>query len=520
MVPFRPGQLFRPRLIEEAQRNIYSLDLIRNATVQAEPTSPEALDTIIPIRVVVSEGDVHRVRTTAGWSTADCFNAEARWVSRNFRGGARRLTVSGGVSNILAHQLEPTACLQSGEGEFGDLKGRASIELVQPSLFSSRNSLILNAFAERESLPDIFIREAFGFSFGISRTLSRRTIATISWQPQLTRLQAAEASFCNSFLICTGDDISVFSQRNWLAPVGLGVVLDRSNDVLNPTRGWSFAVDAEHASRFTGSDFSYNRLASELAGYVDLDGGVVLAFRVRGGGISEGQFEKLDEAGLGIIHPQKRFYAGGSNSVRGFGEGRLGPRVLRVEVDHLLEYGPSAPSQTLPACTPTSVADGSCNPSAVSESLFDARPTGGSRMAGANLELRLPLGGSLFQVALFADAGQVWGQTEPTRFGDIEVTPGLGFRYFSPVGPIRLDLGYRFGNGVDLGVITQGIRPFDAMTDTSDDRIAVRGPGGNTIRLDWVQSGDLRVLNNPYLFDANPDFWQRVQLHFSIGQAF
>ena len=520
MVPFQTGQLFRPRQIEEAQRNIYSLDLIRNATVEALPSGPNALDTIIPIRVRVAEGDVHRVRTTAGWSTADCFNAGASWASRNFLGGARRLTVTGGVSNILSHQLEPTACYQTGEGEFADLKGRLSVELVQPSLFSSRNSLVMSAFAERESLPDIFIREAFGLSFGVSRLLSRRTTATLSWQPQLTRLKAAEASFCNSFLICTKDDISVFSQRNWLAPVGLGVVLDRSNNVLNPTRGWSFGVEAEHASRFTGSDFSYNRLASELAGYIDMGGDVVLAFRLRGGGISEGQFEKLDQAGLGIIHPQKRFYSGGSNSVRGFGEGRLGPRVLRVDVDHLLEYGPEATNPTAPACTPMAVAIGTCDPTPVDEGLFDARPTGGSRMAGVNVEVRFPLVGSSLQGAVFADAGQVWGQSEPTRLGDIEITPGLGFRYFSPIGPIRLDLGYRFRDGVDLGVITQGIRAFDPMTDDSADRIRVRGPNGNTIPLDWVESGDLRVLNNPYLFGNDLSRWQRIQLHFSIGQAF
>ena len=141
-------------------------------------------------------------------------------------------------------------------------------------------------------------------------------------------------------------------------------------------------------------------------------------------------------------------------------------------------------------------------------------------MAGVNVEVRFPLVGSSLQGAVFADAGQVWGQSEPTRLGDIEITPGLGFRYFSPIGPIRLDLGYRFRDGVDLGVITQGIRAFDPMTDDSADRIRVRGPNGNTIPLDWVESGDLRVLTNPYLFGNDLSRWQRIQLHFSIGQAF
>lgn len=387
LLPFSTGQLFRPRLIEEGQRNLYSVDLIRNATVQPVVTSPEALDTIVPVTVQVLEGDVHRVRTAAGWSTAACFNTEASWASRNFFGGARRLTVTGGVSNILAHQLEPTACYDSGKEEFADLNGRLSVELIQPTLFSPKNSLSISAFMERESLPGVFVREAFGFSFGISRALSRRTTATLSWQPQLAKLDAAEASFCTSFLICTESDISVFRQRNWLAPVGLSVVLDRSNNVLNPTRGWSFGLETEHASRFTGSDFSYNRLASELSGYIDLERGVVLAFRVRGGGISEGQFEKIDSPGTGITHPQKRFYTGGSNTVRGFGEGRLGPRVLRIDVHRLLEANGSDPA----ACTPEAVATVGCDPDPVSESLFDARPTGGSRMAGANIELRFPL---------------------------------------------------------------------------------------------------------------------------------
>lgn len=520
MVPFREGGVYRFSQLVDGQRNLYGLEIIRTAQVQ---TLGDTLvqDTIIPVRIRVVEGDLHRVRVGAGWSTADCINTEAQWASRNFKGGARRLTVRGRVANILAPQLGTTVvCGQAGEGEFARLTGQFSVELLQPFVFSPRNSLTTNVFVERQSLPEIFVREAVGGTVALSRTIGRQATLTFSYQPALTRLEAGEFFFCFSFLLCTEGDIDVFQSANWLSPVGLTLALNRSNRVLNPTAGYSLAISLEHASRLTLSDFSYNRAVAEATGYVGLGEGTVLAARVRSGLVRPGVFD-LPGTPRQISHPQKRFYSGGANSVRGFGENRLGPRVLSTDVRRLLETPEGAAA---PVCLPADVQAGSCDAAAVNAGRLAVRPTGGDALAEANLELRFPLFAQDLQGAVFVDVGQVWARDENQKFSvdfsDLEVTPGVGVRYFSPIGPIRVDVGYRSQVAQGLPILTNAIRPFDPANDRPDSRITVRGPTGSDVVLDWVSTQDLQRLDAPVLFGGGDTFWRRLQFHFSIGQAF
>ena len=509
MVPFREGGLYRQSQLAEGQRNLYALELIRTAQVQ-RLGDPEALDTIIPIRVVVNEGELHRVRTGGGWSTADCFSTEAQWASRNFFGGARRLTVRGRISNILAEQLNTSVCPQTGADEFARLNGQFAAELFQPWFFSPRNSLTANAFLERQSLPGIFVREALGFTLALTRNVGRQATVTASYQPTLTRLDAGDVFFCSSFLLCNDEDILVFESANWLSPVGLNFAVNRSNRVLNPTAGYSLGLDLEHASDFTGSDFAYNRAVAEATGYTELGEGVVLAARIRSGLVEPGLVD-LPGTPRELSHPQKRFYSGGANSVRGFGENRLGPRVLSVEVERLLE----TVNGQGPACLPQEVLDGSCDAASVSDARYLVRATGGDAMLEGNVELRFPFLLDPLQGALFVDVGQVWARDEnqalAVSLGALEVTPGFGVRFFSPIGPIRMDVGYRFQGSEDLPVLTRSIRPYNPLIDSPSDRIA---------GLDWVRTEDLQRLLPRVPFGGGDSFFRKLQFHFSIGQAF
>lgn len=526
MVPFREGGLYRYSQLVQGQRNLYSLELIRTARVRTLGDTL-VLDSIIPVAIEVGEGNLHRVRAGGGWSTADCLSAEAQWASRNWRGGARRLTIRGRLSNILAPELNDTEfCSGSGTGDFARLNGQLSVELVQPWVFSPRNSLTLNAFLERQSLPDVFIREALGYTLALSRNLGRGTTATLAYQPALTRLDAGEVFFCASFLLCADRDIQVFEAANWLSPVVLSLALNRSNRVLNPTAGYSLGVDLEHASRFTRSDFSYNRIVGEITAYAGLGEETVLAARFRGGLVNPGIFE-IGGGGRSISHPQKRFYSGGAGSVRGYGENRLGPRVLSVDVERLLEHGPEGRA---PVCTPEAVADGSCDALGASQAAlnsFVVRPTGGDALLEANLELRFPFIADALQGALFVDVGQVWSRDDNENItvdlGALEFSPGVGIRYFSPIGPIRLDVGYRFRGADDLPLLTAALVP--CAGGAGCDQIRVRGPDGEAVSLPWAASNDLQRLATPVPFGGVSGgrferFLKRLQLHLSIGQPF
>jgi outer membrane protein insertion porin family/translocation and assembly module TamA len=517
MLPFRQGSLYRRSLILEGQRNLYSLDIIQTAAVE-ELRAEAPSDTVIPVRVRINEGDLHRVRTGLGWTTADCMTMEATWASRNFRGGARRLEARARLSNILAPDLGATACPQAGSGAFARLNGQLGLELVQPWIISPRNSLTAGAYVERQSLPDVFVREALGFSLALRRNIGRRASLTLSYQPQLARLEAAEVFFCASFLACLPSDIRVFQAANWLAPVGLGVSRDRRNSVLNPSGGNFTSIDLEHAAGYTGSNFEYTRVLAEATTYLAF-GTQVAAARLRAGVVGRGRFEELGGAGqLDLVHPQKRFYAGGANSVRGFAENRLGPRVLTADVADLLSV-PDVEGATEPVCLPDEIELFGCDPSAAPDSDFSPRAVGGSAAIEGNLEVRFPLSRE-FQGVTFLDFGNVWLERGDVSLGDLEFAPGVGVRYFSPIGPIRVDIAYRFREGESLPVATSGVRAFDPDRDQDSDRIVVRTASGAREPIPWVRTNDLTFLFRDEPFGGGESFFSRLQLHFSIGQAF
>jgi outer membrane protein insertion porin family/translocation and assembly module TamA len=516
MVPFSDGGLYRFSQLVEGQRNLFALDLIQTARV-TEDRDTLARDTVIPVNIHLTEGDLHRVRTGLGWSTADCFNGEARWTSRNFRGGARRLTARARISNILAPQLNETLlCGGVGSDEFTRLNGQLAVELIQPFVFSPRNSVAASAFVERQSVAGVYIREAIGTSLAFTRNIGRQATLTFSYQPALTRLDAGELFFCVSFLLCTAEDIEAFSSANWLSPLAVTLALNRSNRLLNPTAGYSVALDLEYASDWTGSDFVYARGLGEVAGYLGLGERTVLAARVRGGNVEPGAFKRGTGSGsvpADLVHPQKRFYAGGAASVRGFAENQLGPRVLSTEVENVLDV-PEGSSE--PLCLPEEVVDGSCDGTGVNPDEFLVRATGGIRLLEGSLELRFPLINNVLQGATFVDIGQVWDQQSDQELDRLEVTPGLGLRYFSPIGPLRIDVGYNFRGAQDLPLLTEGLEPCDLETGSC---LVVRMADGSSGPIPWQVTDDLQPLG-PRVEYGGREWYQRFQLHFSIGQAF
>ena len=149
------------------------------------------------------------------------------------------------------------------------------------------------------------------------------------------------------------------------------------------------------------------------------------------------------------------------------------------------------------------------------EDAFFPSPTGGTRMLEGSLELRFPLAGQLWEGATFVDFGQVWNEDATPSLADLEFTPGMGIRFFSPIGPIRVDVAYRFGGGEELEVVTQALVPYDPAIHEQGDQL-------NPPYENYAHPGDLIVLNNKVLWedDLGPFNPRRFQLHFSIGQAF
>ena len=519
-LPFREGRGFSEREILEGQRSLYELGLVTRALVERDNTVTGA-DSVIPIRVQIEEGDLHVVGAEGGFDNSECVNVEARWASRNFVGGGRTLRLQTRLSNILAGTLQATPlCPQAGTGDFGRLNWLVSADFNQPSFFTRRMTFAAGLYSERLSRKNVFVRETFGLDFAVSRSIAGGSLVNLRFRPQLNRLKAAEVTLCATFLACTPADMDILSSYTWLSPVGLSFSRDRTDDIVNPARGFRLLVDLEYASGLTASDYAYFRAFADASVYRRAGSDAVLALRVRAGRIGAGGFAG-DLGGEGrfadIVPSQKRFYAGGANSVRGFAQNTLGPRTLSIGVEELLgRRGPAGE----PVCSPEAVRDLSCDGAALAGSAeYQLRPIGGLATLEASAELRFRLYGDALGGAAFVDVGQVW--PSELSLDDLEVSPGIGIRYNTLFGPIRLDIAYSFRQQEPLQVVTSQIRPFAPARDNAGDRIDIGAPGGPRELIDWVVSEDLALLGAPVLFGDAPGFsWRRFQLQFSIGQAF
>ena len=516
LLPFSEGMEYSTARTLEAQRNLFGIEMVQHVTIE-ETVDPgrNIPDSLIPLHVRISEGEVHRMRAGFGWSTADCLNTESRWISRNFLGGARRMQVRARLSNIMSETLYNPVCGQSAVGDFGGLNWLVSADFSQPRLFRGF-SLGSSLFFEKQSLQDVFVRKAVGVDLSLAKILGSNNSLTFSYRPQLTELEAAEIFFCTSFRVCRPNDISGLQDPNWLAPVGVSWVRDRTNNLLNPSKGYQMILDFEHASVLTGSNFEYNRISAELGSYEELGDRQVLAGRIRAGWVGSGNFD-LSMGGVDVIHPQKRFYSGGANSVRGFAQNQLGSRVLTIDTPQLLLADPTTGESP---CTPEEIMGLGCDANSLVDGVFGTpRPTGGHMVIEGGLEYRVMLA-SKFQGAVFTDFGRVWNTSELSDSGDLEITPGVGFRYLSPIGPIRVDVGYRFREVSNLQVVTPQIRQFDSGRDQDDDKIRGLVNGSERV-FDFVRMDDLALLDSKVSFGKVEGFsLSRFQLHLSIGQAF
>ena len=174
-LPFRSGDPYRVDQLVDAQNRLFGLEIVTSATIT--PNLQSDPDSIVPLLVQVQEGDPYRVRSGVGWSRSECFSAESRWTSRNFLGGGRLFQVRGRLANILAPTWhDDPICRQVGEREFADLTWVTAVDFSQPWIFSTRNRFNASLFAERQSVPGVFIRRAFGLQLALVRAVGTRLL--------------------------------------------------------------------------------------------------------------------------------------------------------------------------------------------------------------------------------------------------------------------------------------------------------------------------------------------------------
>ncbi|MGZ8391430.1 MAG: BamA/OMP85 family outer membrane protein [Gemmatimonadales bacterium] len=425
----RPGRRFSHEELFQSQRNLYDSDLFRFASVNIDSTAFQPGADAVPLVVQVNEGKRRRIRGGLGYATTDCFRGSLGWTSRNFLGGGRILDLTSRVSKVgvgepLDWGLADNICSASRDDSVGSVKLNYYLgaSVRRPAFLDPNNALTLSVFSERRSEYKVYLRQETGTSIALTRTTPRRrNPLSLSYTLSYGRTEATALSFCSFFNACTADVIEALSENRVLATITAAGSFPRVNSQIDPTRGRVGTLELTYSSKYIGSSSlqQFTRFVGAMTWYRPLSRTMVLSWRVKGGLIVSPDVEIGSETGA-FVPPEQRFYAGGPNDVRGFERNELGPVVY-----------------VIPETAVT-------NPDSIDADSVRVAATGGDGLAVANVELRVPspVLSSRLRLAAFVDAGGVWQRGGNARTAVIRVTPGIGLRVATPLGPARLDVAY------------------------------------------------------------------------------
>ena len=250
-----------------------------------------------------------------------------------------------------------------------------------------RRDQVLNA----QMLVSHVERPAFeAHSFHLAGNVERQT--NLIWQKKWTWSLGAEllASDERDVDLASG---ATRSRTFFIGALPAGLSYDGSNDLLDPTEGFRLSGRLSPEASLQSGTFGYVRAQIDARFYQPVSDRVVIAGRARLGTIFGAERDQ--------IAPSRRFYSGGGGSVRGYGFQRLGPR----------------------------------------DPVFDD-PIGGRSLAEFAIEARIRLNafGGAFGIVPFLDAGNIYTSPLP-RIDDLRFGAGIGVRYHTSFGPIRVDVG-------------------------------------------------------------------------------
>lgn len=477
LLPMRRGQPYRRRDLLTAQRDLYATGAFDYVDVHLADSVPGGEgDSVVGVDVTVREGRFHRLRAAPGYGSEDCFRMLAGFSAARVLGGLRSFDVTARLSKIgsgdpFSWGLNENACYGLRDENDPDrlaLNYNVSTSLSEPALFGRSLGGAVSVFAERRSELQAYVRQGYGGELSLTLRPRWEIPLTLSYELARAKTTASPAATCFYLNVCRADDIDAYQQPRRSAILGLVAVRNRQNSLLDPTRGTLASAELRWSSGWLGSDSlaTFTKLQGQFASHHRLGTRVVLSWRVSAATLLRSAIG-VEGAERFYVPPDQRLYAGGASSVRGFGQNELGPVVRVIEVDTV-------------------------NMAVTEDTLRSA--SGGTDFLMANVELRVPVPGfgGRVQAAFFADAGQVFDRFDdvPNDPG-IRVTPGLGLRFLTGVGPIRLDVGYN------------GYAPRSGPLYREEGDQLVPDP-----------------LNPTYAPPRSNAFLDRLRLHFSVGQAF
>jgi outer membrane protein insertion porin family/translocation and assembly module TamA len=377
----REGQLYSADAVATSADAIYGLGMFQAVTPRMR--NFEAAEAPLDVVFEVRERKPRTLQVGLGFSSVERLRFQAEWLQRNLFGGAESVRLAAKVSSI-----EQTA----------------EARLHLPYFLRHRTTFTQTLFVRNEQeintdpsgLSDALFsiedaQPAFDlFSIGCETRVQHQFTPMLSGAAGLALSRNDFRNVDPEALAAAGGAIA--AEDNLLF-IQLTEAQWRTTDsLLDPTRGILMRGRLEHANTALLSDVSFAKLLLEVRHYRRLWWQLILATRLEVGTIQP--YGDSEDVPFNV-----RFFAGGPGSVRGFALNRLGP------LDNA------------------------------------GNPIGGNSLIEGSIELRFPIFGKL-SGALFLDFGNVFDDAFTYRLGDLRYAGGPGLRYNTPIGPVRLDVGF------------------------------------------------------------------------------
>ena len=302
-------------------------------------------------------------------------------------------------------------------GRYSDLEKGGQASYLIPHLLN-REKLDLRLTALDEETSDVLTFTAKRQEADVS--LERRTSASTF---VLFRYSFRKVAVIGSTLRIAPEEIPLFSQPARIAMTSLTYVNDHRDNPVDATKGSYSLADVGVAWQGLGSEANFTRVSGQNSTYYRLGPHLIFARNTRlgvesiFGGLRKVVIPASDGKPSQVVLTHdiplpERFFMGGSDSDRGFALNQAGPR------DPATGF-----------------------------------PIGGRALFLNSLELRIPVDNNKYGIVLFHDAGNVFSafrtmrllkvtQNSPTDLDYTVHAVGVGVRYNTPVGPLRLDVGY------------------------------------------------------------------------------
>lgn len=378
VVGLAPNSLISRRALLQAERDLYSLGIFSRVDVTLAPVA--AADGKRDVIVHLEEGKRWRLGYGGSYHSDDGLGAVLSATRSNLRGGGSRVQL-----DLRANRVDQ----------------RFRLIFEQPFVTRLGLPLAYTLFFENQDRQGFSVLDR-GVQIAAHKQLGRRRLGLV-YEYRLVDLSAdaVPGIFDDPRL----GDVQISS----LAPT---FSIDRRDDPVEPKRGWSDFVRLTWAFKLAAARASFVELFWQHIQILGLGRAGTLAASLRLGGI-----EPIGGGGMApdpLVPPgrasaaipiSERFFAGGRTSHRAFERDRLG-----------------IPGESL---LPTD----------------RSRPIGGNGLALLNLDYRFPIAGPVGGIAFF-DLGNVWADWRQINLSDARPGAGLGLRYRSPIGPLRLEVGW------------------------------------------------------------------------------